>query len=81
MSCSYEVKIRFVDDSYWDDGSRWTSRTFRFDNLKEAVEFAREVYKAGRVVNGLHGTVTTRPSEDDIEVTRISTTRVKWNGS
>jgi len=31
-SIAYKIRVGFVDTSYWDDGSRWTSRTFEYTN-------------------------------------------------
>ena len=33
----YMVRITFVDDTYWDDGSRYTNRNEYFSTLTEAV--------------------------------------------
>lgn len=38
LRSTYRIVIRFVDDSYWDDGSRWTTRELKFDDRKSAVK-------------------------------------------
>lgn len=78
MSATYAVRICYVDDSYWDDGSRYTHHTFTFDKLAEAVAFAREASVKGCECPGQCGKVRAFPEKRDIEVTRHSRTRVRW---
>lgn len=81
MSASYVVRIAFVDDSYWDDGSRWTSQTFHFKGKAEAVAFARKAVTEGCTFEGQNGEVRARPDARDIAVEVNSTRRVKWEPS
>jgi len=78
VSAKYSVRIAFVDDSYWDDGSRWTRRTFDFKTQKEALAFANEALAKGCTIKGQCGDVNFRPSVDDITIERHSTVQVKW---
>lgn len=78
VSVRYTVRVAFVDDSYWDDGSRWTRRTFDFKSQKDAVSFANEALSKGLTIKGQCGEVRVRPNEDDITIERHSTVQVKW---
>lgn len=66
----YRVVITFVDSSYWDDGSRYTSRTFKFDRRKDAIAFAKSALSSGLKIVGLHGEVFVIPNERDLKVFR-----------
>lgn len=78
MSSTYAVRVAYVDDSYWDDGSRWTSQTFKFDKKADAITFAREAVKKGVTLKGQNGDVRTRPNVEDVSVTRTTLSRVEW---
>lgn len=78
MSVRYTVRVAFVDDSYWDDGSRWTSRKFEFKSQKEAIGFALEATTKGCTVKGQNGELRIRPATEDVTVERHSTIQVKW---
>jgi hypothetical protein len=78
MSTEYQVRVGYVDDTYWDDGSRCTSEWFSFKTQKEAVAFAQEATTKGCLVRGRNGELHVRPKKDDILVRRRSTTEVKW---
>lgn len=76
--CIYVVRVSFVDDTYWDDGSRWTSQVFEFSKRKYAVAFAQEALSKGCRCKGQCGEVLVRPDRRDITVERKATTAVKW---
>jgi hypothetical protein len=44
----FRVAVNFVDDTYWDDGQRWTNRYHEVATLGEAVAMRRELVAAGR---------------------------------
>lgn len=79
MSTKYIVYVRYVDRTYWDDGSRWTHQTFKFDNQKDAIAFAREATTKGCEVKGQTRELHVRPNKSDVTVERKSTTIVKWD--
>ena len=39
MTKRFRACVHYVDDTYWDDGSRWTSDRYEFVTLGEAVAF------------------------------------------
>lgn len=78
VSSKYTVRVSYVDDSYWDDGSRWTSHTFKFTKLVDAVTFARDAVAKGCKVPGQCAELLARPDARDIDVERHSTTKVDW---
>jgi hypothetical protein len=78
VSCVYEVKLSFVDTTYWDDGSRLTSRAKIFHKRKDALEHAREAATVGVHVNGRDGELFVHPQKLDISVVRISRSSVEW---
>jgi hypothetical protein len=45
----YKLVIGYVDNSYWDDGSRWTSKTVSFTNRSDAMA-AIESLKKHKIV-------------------------------
>lgn len=45
IEAPFVVRVNFVDDTYWDDGSRYTNRDHGFDTLSEAVTFRHKVLK------------------------------------
>lgn len=73
---SYEVSIRFVDSSYWDDGSRYTNRTFRFDSRKKTFEFVESLRESGVQVKGVGGPLFVAPHEMEITVIRNTRSEV-----
>lgn len=78
MSCTYTVKVAYVDDSYWDDGSRWTHQKFSFGKRAEAIAFAAEATTNGCKVKGQNKELFVRPEARDVRVERTSTTEVDW---
>jgi pterin-4a-carbinolamine dehydratase len=44
---TYKVTYYFVDDTYWDDGNRTTSRNKEFKTYDQAVDFAKEIVAKG----------------------------------
>lgn len=74
----YRVRIAFVDDSYWDDGSRWTSETFKFAKRQEAIDFALKATIQGLTVDGQNGKVNFRPDKRDVTIFRDTTTEVSF---
>jgi hypothetical protein len=74
----YRVRISFVDDSYWDDGSRWTSEIFRFKKRQDAINFAEEALKKGCTVTGQNSSLTIRPDKRDITIYRDSSTQIDF---
>lgn len=41
----YVVRYGFVDDTYWDDGNRFTNRTKTFPTWDEAFKFYKTIHK------------------------------------
>lgn len=74
----YKVRISFVDDSYWDDGSRWTSETYRFEKRQKAIDFANDCIAKGILIDGQNGEVNVRPEKRDITITRESSTEIPF---
>lgn len=74
----YRVRIAFVDDSYWDDGSRWTSETFKFTKRQEAIDFAKNTIAKGITVDGQNGKVSFRPNKDDVTIFRDTTSEIDF---
>lgn len=74
----YKVRIAYVDDSYWDDGSRWTSETYKFDKRQEAIDFAKNSIAKGCVIPGQNGNVNVRPAKDDITIVRETYTEIDF---
>jgi len=42
----FRASVHFVDNTYWDDGNRYTRRYHEFATLAGAVEFRRKTLKA-----------------------------------
>ena len=78
QSIKYKVCINFVDDTYWDDGSRWTHQTFNFDNLSQAVDFAKKAITKGCTLNGKHDTISIKIDKDDIKIYEERISEVQW---
>lgn len=74
----YRVCVSYVDDSYWDDGSRWTSKTFKFDKRQESIDFAKECISKGCTLPGQNGEVRTRPTKEDIKIYRDSSVEIDF---
>ncbi len=71
---SFAVRVTFVDNTYWDDGSRWTTRWHKFDSLGEAVNFrlllvGRGHYETTSRVTG--ETSSFSVCEDDVAIFRV----------
>ena len=47
IKIEYIMDVHFVDSTYWDDGSRYTKRTFKFEDEKVAKEAKKEILKNG----------------------------------
>jgi hypothetical protein len=77
---SFRVKVFVVDDTYWDDGNRTTSRYHDFADLNQALAYKADTVKAGMFK--LHSAVTgvlfsRHVDEDDVHVYKW--TDGKWN--
>ena len=64
---SFRVKVFVVDDTYWDDGNRTTSRLRDFKLLAEALAYKASVVKKGRftTTSGHTGKEFTKHVDDD----------------
>lgn len=74
----YRVRIAFVDDSYWDDGSRWTSETWKFEKRQKAIDFAKDAMTKGIMIDGQNGKVQVRPDKKDISIHRDSSIEIEF---
>lgn len=74
----YRVRIAFVDDSYWDDGSRWTSETFRFNKRQEAIDFAKNSIAKGITIDGQSGKVDVRPDKRDVTIFKDTSSEIDF---
>ena len=74
----YRVRIAFVDDSYWDDGSRWTSETFKFAKRQEAIDFANSSIAKGITIIGQNGEVYVKPDKRDVILFRDTTSEIDF---
>lgn len=74
----YRVRIAFVDDSYWDDGSRWTSETFRFDKRQAAIDFAKKAISDGCTMSGQNGSVTAWPDKRDVTIFKDTSSEIDF---
>ena len=43
----FRVRVTIVDDTYWDDGSRWTNRNHDFASLSDALDFNKKLKAQG----------------------------------
>lgn len=41
----FRASVHFVDNTYWDDGNRYTCRYHGFATLAEAIEFRQKTLK------------------------------------
>jgi hypothetical protein len=67
----FRVKVFVVDDTYWDDGNRTTSRSSDFRTLKEALDYQTGVLKARqfKLTSGVTGVLFSRSVDaDDVHV-------------
>jgi len=64
----YEVTVGYIDDSYWDDGSRWTSKVFVFDTAQLARTFISTTLQEGLRVQAY----TFQVDRAHIKVARVS---------
>jgi hypothetical protein len=74
----YRVRISFVDDSYWDDGSRWASETFKFNKRQEAINFANNAIAKGIVVDGQSGKVDVRSDKRDVTIFKDTSSEIDF---
>lgn len=74
----YKVRISFVDDSYWDDGSRWTSESYVFEKRQKAIDFAKDCIANGILIDGQNGEVNVRPEKRDITINRESSVEIDF---
>lgn len=49
------IHYRFVDDSYWDDGSRYTGRVREYDTITKAKEDLSSIIEGGIFTHGSVG--------------------------
>ena len=63
----FRVGVYIVDDTYWDDGNRTTSRAHDFAKLDEAFEFLTTSRKEGcyETVSGVTGKTLRRHLDPD----------------
>lgn len=78
---NYRVKVFFVDDTYWDDGNRTTSRSHDFATLSEAVGFKLKIVEAGSYPTT--SSVTGEPLDraidaDDVNIYKWRTDKPQW---
>lgn len=71
----YIIKVLFVDDSYWDDGSRWSTREFSFDTYKKSSEFYKKLKESGGFQGKGHGGHKFF-QYDEISIFRTETTKL-----
>ena len=45
----YNLIVGFVDNSYWDDGNRFTSREYEFDTLDKMLKEKENFLKTKRI--------------------------------
>ena len=74
----YKVRVAFVDDSYWDDGSRWTSETFRFDKRQEAIDFAKKCISEGIIIDGQYDAVSVKPDKRDVTIIKDTSSEIDF---
>lgn len=75
----YKMDVHFVDSTYWDDGSRYTKRTFSFTNEKEAKQAKKEILKNGiKFTSSVSGKTDIKYiySEEDIIIYKITTEKI-----
>ncbi len=75
----YKMDVHFVDSTYWDDGSRYTKRTFTFQTEKEAVQAKKEILKSGiKFTSSISGKTDIKYiyDEEDIKIYKITTEKI-----
>lgn len=68
----YELKVFFIDDTYWDDGNRYAHRAYRYLTLKEAHARMNDILENGLTTMGLGGIKTFRIEKDEIHIHKLT---------
>lgn len=43
----FKLRLGYIDNSYWDDGSRWTTETLTFSDKKSMLRIFKEIKAKG----------------------------------
>jgi hypothetical protein len=80
MSNKYRVTYYFVDNTYWDDGNRTTSRKKEFDTYDEAIAFCKQAVAQGVSEQSkvTRKTDKFRVDKDSIHLEEVVTKRYPW---
>lgn len=71
---SFAVRVTFVDNTYLDDGLRWTSRWQTFESIGECIEFKNAIVGCGKyeaTSRVTRETATFAVEEDDVSIFRV----------
>jgi hypothetical protein len=74
----FELRIGFVDSSYWDDGNRSTWTIKKFDSLEEVDKFLKDHARKPYVFQGREGEVTKTLDPDSLQLTEKVTIQHDW---
>jgi sialic acid synthase SpsE len=74
----YKITVSIVDDTYWDDGSRFTRRTFYCKNKKEALTLREKFLKEGVEFKSTvtHEKGHDYPDKNGVKIYKITTTDI-----
>jgi len=70
----FKLRIGWIDTSYWDDGSRYTSTTKEFATLEEADNFVAKHLREPYPFQGQSGTVHHTIDPKNLYLTEVCTT-------
>ena len=74
----FELRIGFVDSSYWDDGNRSTWTTKKFESLEEVDKFLKDHAGKPYVFQGREGDVTKTLDPDGMQLIEKVTIEHDW---
>jgi hypothetical protein len=74
----FELRIGFVDSSYWDDGNRSTFTTKKFETKEEVDKFLKEHAGKPYIFQGREGEVTKTLDPDCLQLTEKVTIQHDW---
>lgn len=77
---SFRITYHFVDDTYWDDGNRTTSRTKEVASYSDAVDFVRSIVKKGTIETSRETGKSKRFHIDkkSVRVSQVTTRDYPW---
>ena len=71
----FKLRIGWIDTSYWDDGSRYTTTTKDFNDLEEVNTFVEKHLQEPYTFTGEMGLVTSTLDPESLQLIEVKTTQ------